>query len=148
MNIKKPILITTAVILCLTACTNTEHKVRKNAEKYIKAMAEYDFEAARPFATEETQCTTLDFIESNIMPTVDTAYIAQNTPAKITIDSVCFASDSAATVYFRKSTPIQTNTPATVEMRLRNGQWLAHQIIDFTIRMGTQPRPENNSERQ
>ena len=126
-----------ASVLCLAACNSTEHKVRQNAERYIKAMAEYDFKGARPFATPETQHTTLDFIESNIMPTVDTAFVRQNTPAKITIDSVVFTSDTAARVHFRKSTPIQTNTPATVEMRLRDGEWLAHQMVDFTVKMGT-----------
>jgi len=139
MKIAKTLLIT-ASILSILSCNNQKYKVQENAEHYIKAMAEYDFDAARQYATEETQHATLDFIESNIMPTVDTNYIKQNTPAKITIDSVCFASDTTATVYFRKTTPIQTNTPASVEMRLRNGKWLAHQIVDFTVRFGTQSK--------
>ena len=129
-------------MLVLAACNSTEREVRSNAEKYIMALAEYDLDAARPYATEETCTMTLDFIESNIMPTVDTAYIAQNTPAEIKIDSIVFASDTAATVYYRKSTPIQTNTPAVIDMRLRNGQWLAHQLVDFTIRVATGPHNE------
>lgn len=139
---KKNICIYSILILCLTACTEDirEKAVRENAEKYIRALAEYDFEAARPYATLETQQRTLDFIESNILPTIDSASIKQNTPAKLTIDSIVFSSDTSARVFYRKTTPIQTNTPATVDMRLRNGQWLAHQLIDFTIRMGTQPQ--------
>ncbi|MBP5677355.1 MAG: hypothetical protein J6W88_02525 [Bacteroidales bacterium] len=105
-------------------------------------MAEYDISAARPYATEETQHATLDFIESNILPTIDSNYIHQNTPAQITIDSVIVSSDTSATVYFRKTTPIQKNTAATLHMRQRDGKWLAHQVVDFTIRFGTKQQTE------
>lgn len=134
---KKTLLFSLAAILL--SCNSTEREVSKGAMQYIMAMSEYNISAARAYATEETQHTTLDFMESNIMPTIDPDYIAQNTPAKISIDSVVFDSDTSATVYFRKTTPIQTKTPANVAMRLRDGQWLAHQIVDFTIRMGTHP---------
>ena len=134
------------LIALFLACGNTDNEssfsaedsiVLERAMPYIMALADYNIEAARPFATEETQRITLDFIESDIMPTVDSAYIKQNTPAQISVDSVIFSSDTTANVFYRKTTPIQSNSPASVEMRLRNGQWFAHQLVDFTVHMST-----------
>lgn len=110
-------------------------------------MAEYDFDAARQYATSET-LSTIDYIENYIMPSVDPEYIASNTPAKIDIDSIVVTADTTATVYFRKTTPIQTNTQAHVNMRLRDGQWLAHQVVDFTFQINTSSQAPADSVRR
>ncbi len=96
--------------------------------KYIQAMADYRIDDAYLYSTPETQTHTLDYFKS-LMTILDSNYIASNTPAKITIDSVVHYDDTSATVYFHKSTPLQPNLKATVDMRYRNNVWLAHQVI-------------------
>lgn len=70
------------------------------------------------------------------MPILDSSYIEKNTPATIRIDSVTFSSDTSATVYYYKKTPIREDN-ISLEMRLRNGEWLAHQVINPSISIGS-----------
>ena len=112
---------------CLTACQR-DGGLRRNAKQYIQAMADYDIDRAYPYATLETQKYTLDYFKPIIL-ILDSSYIASNTPATITIDSITHSDDTSATVYFHKKTPLQPHVTSTVEMRLRDGQWLAHQIV-------------------
>lgn len=115
---------------------NIDKNLLSNAEKYIDALANYDFESARQYATPETKQITLQYFEGFIMPILDSSYIEKNTPATIRIDSVTFSSDTSATVYYYKKTPIRADN-ITLEMRQRNGQWLAHQVINPSISIGS-----------
>lgn len=118
------------LLIALAAVTACQHKdmLRENALTYIQAMADYRIDDAYPYATLETQKNTLDYFK-HIMYIVDSSYIKSNTPAKITLDSIVPTSDTSATVYFHKKTPIQPRVEATVDMRLRDGNWLAHQVV-------------------
>lgn len=120
--------------ILLSCNTRNEEEVLQVAEPYIKSLAEYDIESARPYATQETIETLLDKVEKNILPSLDTNYIKQNTNAEITIQRVEFASDTSATVFYNKKTQIQ-NTNTKLEMRYRNGKWLAHQPFDSRIKV-------------
>lgn len=121
-------LLAAVAILSASACQN-DTQLKKNALGYIEAMAAYDINEARQYATPETQNLTLDYIENTLLPLLDSSYITSNTPADIHIDSIVHTNDSTATVYFTKKTPINPKINANVDMHLRNGQWLAHQII-------------------
>ena len=59
---------------------------------------------------------------------LDTGYIAKDTPASIEIISTNILSDSSALVVYHKTTPIKDFTD-TLELRKRDGNWLAHSPI-------------------
>lgn len=111
----------------LTACQR-DGGLQSNAKHYIQAMADYKIDRAYPYATLETQKYTLDYFKQ-IVPMIDSSYIASNTPAAITIDSITHDSDTTATVHFHKKTPLQPHATSTVDMRLRDGKWLVHQLV-------------------
>ena len=92
-------------------------------------MADYNIDEAYPLATPETQKYTLDYFK-HLLTIVDSNYIASNTPASTAIDSVVHIDDTQAVVYYHKKTPLHPHLCANVEMRLRDGQWLAHQPIN------------------
>lgn len=89
-------------------------------------MANYRFDDATPFATEETAITTIH--TANILiRNIDSSYIESDMPANIEITRVDILDDTTADVTYRKTTPIK-DFSGTLQMRKRNGQWLAHVI--------------------
>ena len=60
------------------------------------------------------------------MQFVDTSYIASDTPAKLEVTNMEMTSDTSAVVSFVKNTPIKQDLRFAVEVRKRNGKWLAH----------------------
>jgi len=149
---KKHYLIVLAFLTTLCASCNSLPSPKENAIKYAQALGDYDIDAAMEYATEETQKITLLYYKNFLIPHLDTAYIAANTPATITYDSLSYLCDTQATVYYHKKTPIQTHIDANVEMRLRNGQWLAHQIISpspfFSGKIGVADTAEMKRQRK
>ena len=142
---KKTHIVGLAMILAMASCSHkpvtmdsVDSSFRANATAYIEAMANYDIASARPHATEETNNVTLNYFDKAMEMLEDSTFIQQNTPAVIRYDSIVFTSDTSATVYYNKQTPIQ-NANATLNMRLRNGEWLAHQVIDTRIRISGSP---------
>ncbi|MBQ8703549.1 MAG: hypothetical protein IJ524_04170 [Bacteroidales bacterium] len=123
---KTPVIIALS-LLAFAACKH-EDPLLHNAQKYIQALADYDFEEARRYATPETYEISLKYFEESVMPGLDSSFLEHNTPATIRIDSVAFLSDTQATVYYNKKTPL-TNANATADMRLRDGQWLGHLLV-------------------
>ncbi len=123
-------------MLFVNSCHKNDKAIKQNALQYAQAMADYRVEDAKAYATAETRERTLQFFIDNIVPHVDSAYIASNTPATIEITSVEHLTDTSAIVHYRKKSPIQ-EVDASVEMRLRSGQWLAHQLIETTMRFGS-----------
>lgn len=98
---------------------------------YIQAMGAYDIEGARKYATEETQKTTLDFVENTILKNMSEEgkeNIKKNTPAEFSNVQVEIFDDTSANVSFHKKTPL-AEADASVEMRKRDGKWLAYQPI-------------------
>ena len=132
-------------MIACNGAPSSDKELRYNAEQYIQAMADYRVEDAKPYATFETQETTLDYLINVIMPNLDSTYIASNTPATITIDSIVCQNDTIAIVYYHKQTPLNAHLPAQVEMRLESGVWLAHQIIQPLPFLGMIPKQEGDT---
>ena len=57
---------------------------------------------------------------------LDSAYIDSDTPAKLEVTNMEMTSDTSAVVSFVKNTPIKQDLRFSVEVRKRNGKWLAH----------------------
>lgn len=111
----------------LIACSGENAAIKEVAYNYCYALANYRLDDAEHYCTEETRCT---FIETArfMVSLVDTAYIISDTPATVDILSVECVSDTTAIVEYRKVTPIKDNT-YTLQMRKRDGRWLAHDPI-------------------
>ena len=122
----------TLFLLALVAvsCSNDEKAVRTAAQAYLDATANYDFDAAANYATDETRDVTLKFFSEVIMPATDTAFIAASKPATVDITAVDRLSDTTAEVRFVKTTPLKTDSSA-LPMLKRNGEWRAHVVIEI-----------------
>ena len=118
-----------AIVLTFFSSCSEEKQIRKTAFGYLDAMGNYRISEAYPFATQETQNTTLKYIEESILPNTDQNYIKSETPATITITNVSITSDSTATVMFHKSTP-SSERNNILNLVKRDGKWQADVRID------------------
>lgn len=109
------------------SCDDNMGEIKSVAYNYCIATSQYDFERAKHYCTDETKKTTL-LIANDVMSMLDTGYIAKDTPASIEIISTNILSDSSALVVYHKTTPIKDFTD-TLELRKRDGNWLAHSPI-------------------
>lgn len=128
--------------LCLTlcaACANDAEKIAQSAQGYLNAMGNYRPSEARPFATEETCNTTLEFYE-HILKNTNPQVYANNMPAEITLGEISI-NDTLATVAFHKSTP-STQQDGSLNLVKRKGKWLAHEIIKVPAALN--PNTEKN----
>jgi hypothetical protein len=107
-----------------SSCKNDEQMVQQVAYAYSYAMANYQVDDAAEYATEETKNTTLIKARS-LMKAVGDAYIQSDTPAEIEITDVELTTDTTAIATYHKTTPIKDMT-GTLELRKRDGKWLAH----------------------
>ena len=114
------------IALCCS-CNNEKEQIQQAAYGYSVAMANYDIDGAEPFCTEETSTTMLSTARY-LLQFVDSSYIAADTPASIEIVSVKQMSDTTACAVFHKTTPIKDFSD-TLELRKRDGKWLAHAPI-------------------
>ncbi len=117
------------VALLITACnSNSPEKgsIEQAAYNYCVATSNYDLDAAEAFCTEETAKHTLA-VGRHLLTLVDSSYIASDTPATIEIKSVKQLSDTSAYAVYHKQTP-RKDYVDTMQMRKRDGQWLAHSI--------------------
>lgn len=122
-------LILVASLSLLAACCGSEKNlVEQSADKYLNAMANYNFFEAKKYCTPQTQQVTLDYIEKEIMPYMDSSYMQRNTPATIQIKKVKMTSDSTATVYYHKVTPIN-KADDSLQLIKFNEEWRANQVI-------------------
>ena len=112
--------------LCCS-CNNEKEQIQQAAYGYSVAMANYDIDGAEPFCTEETSTTMLSTARY-LLQFVDSSHIAADTPASIEIVSVKQMSDTTACAVFHKTTPIKDFSD-TLELRKRDGKWLAHAPI-------------------
>lgn len=123
-------LFSTLFVFCcafLTSCHTDRQNATKAAYEYSYAMANYQIDQAEPFATEETKNTTL-VKARQLVNAVDKAYIQSDTPAELEITNLEFTSDTSAIATYHKTTPIK-DFSGTLELRKRNGVWLAHTPI-------------------
>lgn len=132
-----------ALLLLATACGSDKAEIEQTAYGYLDAMGNYRFEEAIPYASQRTIETTIDFF-SGMLPHTDTAYIASNTPAKITIKGVHQTSDTTAYALFHKSTPI-TQQDDTLRLVKEQGLWKANVVIQVPANI---PIPGKNVRRE
>lgn len=97
------------------------------AYDYELALGNYDLEQAERFATAETKAKTLP-VAKKLVASVSRENIEANMPAKIKITKVKLTSDTTATAYWKKTTPIK-KVSGSLELRKRNGVWQAHDMI-------------------
>lgn len=114
------------LVLC-TTCDSEKKQIEHSAYEYSDAVANYDIDGAETYCTRETSVTFLKTARF-LMQFVDSSYISSDTPATIDIVSVKRLSDTTASVVYHKQTPIKDFTD-TLEMRKRDGRWLAHAPI-------------------
>lgn len=114
------------LIFCI-ACKTEESKIREIAYNYSFAMANYQVDEAEPYATSETQSTTLQKARM-IVKAIDKEYIKSDTPASIDITDVTIIDDTSALAVYHKVTPIKDFSD-TLELRKRDGLWKAHAPI-------------------
>lgn len=117
------------VALLVAACNSSspeKESIEQAAYNYCVATSNYDLDAAEAFCTEETAKHTLA-VGRHLLTLVDSSYIASDTPATIEIKSVKQLSDTSAYAVYHKQTP-RKDYVDTMQMRKRDGQWLAHSI--------------------
>ena len=119
------------ISLVFSACNSEKQEIKKVAENYLDAMANYRIEEAEPYATEETRNITLRFAEEVIMPHLTPNVIPDNTPASVEITSVKITTDSTATVNYTLTRPLLT-TNDTINLLKRNNEWRIHFVVDVT----------------
>lgn len=124
------LIIICCILLTLNACKSSRSEIRKVAYQYSYALANYDIESAVPYATPETQNTTLQTARM-LMNLVDTAYIASDTPAKIKIKNIKIQNDTSAVVTYSKKTPIK-HFDADLDLVLRDGHWMVQDVINVS----------------
>lgn len=115
------------LLLFCYACDSDYKQIKQVAYDYNLALANYDVDGASQFCTEETDSTKLKTARF-LMQFVDSSFIVSDTPATVDIISVTRVSDTMAKVFFCKHTPIKDFSD-TLEMRKRDGRWLAHSPI-------------------
>lgn len=128
---KKYIFIIISLTICatiLTACDNERSEIKHAAKGYLDGVANYDFDAAEPYATTKTVEETFSFFRQ-MMTMTDTNYINSNTPATIKIGKVKQYSDSTATVFYHKHTPIK-DVNDSVTLVKEDGKWLVETLIE------------------
>lgn len=125
---KRAIILSILAAACLAAgCKSDEERAGEAAYNYLYAMANYDVDAAEPYATEEVRNTTL-IMARRLTLAVGEAYVKSDTPATIELTGLEFTSDTTATASYHKVTPIKDMT-GTLELRKRHRKWLAHATI-------------------
>lgn len=117
-------LITVVCLLLLSACNSDKKEIRTNALGYLQATGNYLIDEAMPYATKETQETTLAFLRDKLIPMTPQDYIKSNTPATIVIDNIAIQNDTAY-VKYTKNTPIKT-LENEIMLVQENGQWLVY----------------------
>ncbi|MGX8712135.1 MAG: hypothetical protein ACSW8I_00410 [bacterium] len=122
---RTPILSLLIAILCI-ACDGKNNQIKEVAYEYCFTTANYDIDGAEKYCTEETSLKTLKATRY-LLQFVDSAYIASDTPATIDITKVKQTSDTTAFAIYHKVTPIKDFSD-TVQLRLRDGRWLVHDI--------------------
>lgn len=133
---RKNIALIALATLTLTACQNGEEKkIEQAAYGYSKAMGEYQFDDAIPYASRLTRETTIPTFKT-MLSFSDTNQLFANRPATITIKKVCQTSDTTAYALYHKHTPIK-DIDDTVRLILEDGSWVVHSPIKPLPFVGT-----------
>lgn len=131
----KRLLASTLMVTSLATCSSCSHDkeaIEEAAYQYAMATSNYEVADAAPYATQETQNTTLVFAE-NILKSVGEDYIKSDTPANIEIVSVQIINDTESVAVYHKTTPLK-NFIDTLTLRKRANRWLVHVPLPKTAR--------------
>jgi hypothetical protein len=129
---KRKTLFILLVGLVLTACqSKKEETISTVAYGYCKAMGDYQFDNAIPYASKITKEITIPYFKKMLLFS-DTTLLFTNRPATITIKKVEITSDSTALALYHKHTPIK-EIDDTVRLILEDGQWVVHAPIKNAI---------------
>ena len=123
-NIIHFLLITGICFSCDNKSPIANEEVSAVAYAYCVAAANYNLDTAEVYCTPETIRTTIHKLRV-ILPHIDSAYIASDTPAEIKIETVKLTSDTTAYAIYKKTTPIRSHSD-TINLRLRDGRWFVH----------------------
>lgn len=135
----------------LTSCGCKHCNIAKNAEEkdicqtaysYIIATGNYKIDEAVPYASKDTREVTLPFIKDNILPHVDSTFLAKSVPATATIDTILLMDDTAY-VGYTKTTPLGA-TQGTLTLVKEDGKWLAYVPLMLPNRIAI-PVPQDNN---
>ena len=127
---KHPLLLLAAALatVALAACHHTDDSsLRQAAQAYLDAAANDRLDEALQRSTPSWQ-ETLTAVATVVENYGDSASLASDRPATVTITATRFLSDTSATVAYHKKTP-RRDIDRIIEMRLRDGQWLAHRSV-------------------
>lgn len=143
---KQPLAFIAALTIGLSSCTHDTKAIEEAAYGYCKAMGEYQFDDAIPFASQLTRQTTINTFKK-LLAISDTALLYTNRPATITIQKVETTSDTTAIALYHKHTPIK-EIDDTVHLIVEDGKWVVHSPIlnsPFVSRPSDQSVAETSS---
>lgn len=121
---KHRIIIAVCLLGLLGACNSDKKEIRRVAQGYLDATGNYLIDEAMPYANQQTQETTLKFLNETLIPITPKEYMESNTPATIHIDSIDVQGDTAC-VSYTKTTPIKTLSSKIDVVREESG-WLVN----------------------
>ncbi len=138
-----------SLLLCVTAacvlfcsCKHEEKMISEAAYNYSYAMANYNLNDAAKYATEETKTTTLVKADY-LVKAVGEEYVKSDTPASIEITEIEITNDTTAVVVYHKKSPLKDFSDK-LELRKRDGKWLAHRPIKELPPAATPSKPNND----
>ena len=115
-------------VITFIACTSNnkkaEQEISEVAYNYCVATSNYNIDSAALFSTEEHTQTALATARF-LLQYVDSAYIASDSPATITIKDVSVTTDTTAYAVYHKQTPIKDFVD-TLDLCKENGRWLVY----------------------
>lgn len=126
---KRNLIVCLAALACF-ACNGLQKEsplVEEAAHGYLVAIANYRFDEAEPYSSKQTVENTL-VVFNRMMKFTDTAYVAKNTPAEITITGVKVLTKKTALAYYHKHSPI-TELDDTVSVIKENGRWVVDDYV-------------------
>lgn len=133
------IILAIASMVLAASCQSDRKQIKESAQGYLDAMANYKPTEARPYATEETCNSYIEFAEW-IVTNSDPKVYANNIPAEVTLGKMRIE-DSCAAVAFHKSTPT-TQQDDSIYLVKKDGKWLVEVIVEVPdiLRGKAQPR--------
>ena len=144
---KKTTIITSVLIaLFLNACNSNynEQEIRSNAQGYLQAVGNYNFDEAIPYASKQTREKTIPIFK-HLQEHADTAYVNSNRPAEFTFHNVRRLSDTTARIYYHKHTPI-AEIDDSLTLLYEDGHWLADVHLGFIPYVTNKPTHGNVSD--
>lgn len=113
----------------LQSCGSSTKEIGHVAQGYLEAMGNYKFDDAINFASKETREITIPAVILFVDNSLDSAYINNNTPAKIHIKDILVSGDSTAKVVYKKTTPRRSYTDTLNMVYSVDEGWRANVLL-------------------